>query len=82
MDGESEILVLKETIAGDNTTDIEKVDAMNRLAMLYFDNNLAEAYEISRRSAAHAMSSTYLAGQAQALQHAGMAAAAHRVQVR
>jgi class 3 adenylate cyclase/Tfp pilus assembly protein PilF len=78
MDGESEILVLKETIADDNTTDIEKVDAMNRLAMLYFDNNLAEAYEISRRSAAHAMASTYLAGQAQALQHAGMAAAAQR----
>lgn len=75
---EGDILLLKEQIATAPQVDASIIDAMNRLAMLHFEGNPNETYEISCRSMVEARKIGYLHGEATALLHAGMAAAAQR----
>lgn len=73
-----DILQLKEQIASTETIDVAAVDAMNRLAALYFESNPLESYEISCRSINEAHKLGYIEGEAVALLHAGMASSSQR----
>lgn len=73
-----EILQLKEQIANTDTIDVAAIDAMNRLAALYFEGSPLESYEISCRSINEAHKLGYQQGEATALLHAGMASSSQR----